>query len=190
MLWGLKQVFGSIMTGLRSKFDFEWTTTQTTVISHRRRELFLPLPVFFFWVSSVIALHNMCFVVFLHFPLKFRAGLLGLLSINFNFQSVIFSQWYFPSFGQSTNENLWEIVASSPFLRRRSLVVITLGWLASRAQMEILLACYLFCFTSTFSLLADPCNCHQNNSNLQIVSHNQYQKLGKYSTDSKSVALF
>ena len=27
-----------------------------------------------------------------------------------------FSQWYFPSSGRSTNEILWEIVASSPFL--------------------------------------------------------------------------
>ena len=27
-----------------------------------------------------------------------------------------FSQWYFPSFERSTNEILWEIVASSPFL--------------------------------------------------------------------------
>ena len=27
-----------------------------------------------------------------------------------------FSQWYFPSFRRSTNEILWEIVASSPFL--------------------------------------------------------------------------
>ena len=41
-----------------------------------------------------------------------------------------------------------------------------------------------------FSLLADPCSCHQNNNNLQIASHNQYQNLGKYSTDSDSVALF
>ena len=28
------------MTGLRSKFDFKWTTTQTTVVSHRRRKRF------------------------------------------------------------------------------------------------------------------------------------------------------
>ena len=27
-----------------------------------------------------------------------------------------FSQWYFPLSGRSTNENLWEIIASSPFI--------------------------------------------------------------------------
>ena len=40
LLWGLKQFLGSNMKGLRSKFDFKWTTTQTTVVSHRRRKRF------------------------------------------------------------------------------------------------------------------------------------------------------
>ena len=35
-------------------------------------------------------------IVFLHFPPKFRAGRLGLLSINFNFRNVIFKPMVFP----------------------------------------------------------------------------------------------
>ena len=84
------------MTGLRSKFDFKWTTTQTT----EGESDFLPLPVFFFGVSSAIADITRVFgeksIVFLHFPRKFRAGRLGLLSINFNFRNVIFQPMVFP----------------------------------------------------------------------------------------------
>ena len=60
----------------------------------------LPLPVFFFGVSSAIADITRVFgeksIVFLHFPRKFRAGQLGLLSINFNFRKVIFQPMVFP----------------------------------------------------------------------------------------------
>ena len=61
---------------------------------------FLPLPVFFFGVSSAIADITRVFgeksIVFLHFPRKFRAGRLGLLSLNFNFRNVIFQPMVFP----------------------------------------------------------------------------------------------
>ena len=74
---------------------------------HRRRlsltegeSDFLALPVFFFGVSSAIADITRLFseksIVFLHFPRKFRAGRLGLLSLNFNFRNVIFQPMVFP----------------------------------------------------------------------------------------------
>ena len=66
-------------------------------LTHRRQlsltegeSNFLPLPVFFFGVSSAIA--------------------------KVPYDTLFFTQWNFPSSGRSTNENLWEIVASSPFL--------------------------------------------------------------------------
>ena len=58
-------------------------------------------------------------IVSLHFPRKVRAGQQGLLSINFDFRNVTFQPTVFPFVWQSTNENLWEIVASSPFLPPR-----------------------------------------------------------------------
>ena len=69
---------------------------------------FLPLPVFFFKVSSAIADITQDLVI-IHFPWSRQAY----------YQSTLISGTsFFPSSGQSTctNEKLWEIVASSPFL--------------------------------------------------------------------------
>ena len=69
---------------------------------------FVPPPVFFFKVSSAIADITQVLVI-LHFPWSRQAC----------YQSTLISGTsFFPLSGQSTctNENLWEIVASSPFL--------------------------------------------------------------------------
>ena len=103
LLWGLKLVLGSNMTGLRSKFPNLTLNEQP----HRRQlsfteeeSDFLPLPVFFFGVSSAIADITRVFgeksIVFLHFPRKFRACRLGLLSLSFNVRNVIFQPMVFP----------------------------------------------------------------------------------------------
>ena len=100
LLWGLKQVLGCNMTGLRSKFDFKWTTTQTTVVSHRRRKRFSSSAGFLFRSELRDRRHNTDFWRKEHsvsFPAKtFRAGRLGLLSLNFNFRNVIFQPMVFP----------------------------------------------------------------------------------------------
>ena len=54
-------------------------------------------------------------IVFLHFRENLGLGQACYQSTAISRMSF-FSQWYFPSSEQSTNENLWEIVASSPFL--------------------------------------------------------------------------
>ena len=41
---------------------------------------------------------------------------LACYQLTFISGTSFFSQWYFPSSGRSTNESLWEITASSPFL--------------------------------------------------------------------------
>ena len=144
LLWGLKQVFGSIMTGLRSKFDFEWTTTQTTVISHRRRELFSSSASDWAQQSLYITRYLLCFYISCE---------------NLVINQLKFPECHFSANGTCislrlgkvlVNENLWEIIASSTFLHCCSLALIMLGWLTSLGQMESLLACYLFCYTSTF----------------------------------------
>ena len=88
----LKQVLGSNMIPLRTKFD-----TETTVISHRIKERERERVRERFSSSASLLLpseftefrdrqHNTCVgdksIVFLHLPRKFRAGHLGLLSIN------------------------------------------------------------------------------------------------------------
>ena len=90
----LKQVLGSNMIPLRTKFD-----TETTVISHRIKERERERVRERFSSSAGLLLrseftefrdrqHNTCVgdksIVFLHLPRKFRAGHLGLLSINFD----------------------------------------------------------------------------------------------------------
>ena len=88
------------MTGLRSKFYFKWTTTQTKVVSHRRRKRFSSSDGFLFRSELRDRRHNTGFWRKEHrvsFPTKiFRAGRLGLLSINFNFRNVIFQPMVFP----------------------------------------------------------------------------------------------
>ena len=121
LLWGLRQVLsiGSNKIPLRTKFD-----TQGTVISHRRRKFFLPLPVdLLFRREFTDRRHNKNntgfgdkSMVFLHFPRKFKAGQLSLVSMNFDFQNVIFQPMVFPFVWTKYKRNLWEMVASSPFL--------------------------------------------------------------------------
>ena len=144
LLWGLKQVFSSIMTGLKSKFDFEWTTTQTTVVSHRRRELFSSSASDWAQQSLYITRYLLCFYISCE---------------NLVINQLKFPECHFSANGTCislrlgkvlVNENLWEIIASSTFLHCCSLALIMLGWLTSLGQMESLLACYLFCYTSTF----------------------------------------
>ena len=129
LLWGLKQVLGSNMTGLRSKFDFKWTTTQTTVVSHRRRKRFSSSATFLFWSELITQVFGKKSIVFLHFPRKFRVGRLGLLSLNFNFRNVIFQPMVFPFVWVKYNENWQGMVASSPFAGPSRI----LAWLASLA---------------------------------------------------------
>ena len=86
---------------------------------------FLPLPVFFFKVSSAIADITQVLVI-IHFPWSRQAC----------YQSTLISGTsFFPSSGQSTctNENLWEIVASSPFL--------DLSWLCGSLCSHSRVAC-------------------------------------------------
>ena len=78
-----------------------------------------PLPVFFFGVVSAIADITRVFAI--------RASCFYISRENWGDASqacsrsilisgtTFFSQWYFPSSGRSTNENLWERVAGSPF---------------------------------------------------------------------------
>ena len=140
LYWGLKQVLGSNMIPVRTKFD-----TQTTVISHRRRKQFSSSAGLLFRSEFSDRQSNTCFgdksIVFQHFPRKFRTGQLGMLTINLDFRNVIFSQWNFPSSGRSTNENLWEIVASSPFLSpsRLRLSLTYIGELARRLRVSLVI---------------------------------------------------
>ena len=95
LLWGLKQVFSSIMMGLRSKFDFEWATTQTTVISDIRRELFSSFAGFLF-LSELSDCSTYKTQVLSCFYISCKnLGQRGLLSINFTFWSVIFQPMVF-----------------------------------------------------------------------------------------------
>ena len=91
----LKQLLGSNMIPLRTKFD-----TETTVISHRIKEREwerFSSPACLLLRSEFTEFcdrqHNTGVgdknIVFLHLPRKFRAGNLGLLSINFDFRNVI-----------------------------------------------------------------------------------------------------
>ena len=140
LYWGLKQVLGSNMIPVRTKFD-----TQTTVISHRRRKQFSSSAGLLFRSEFSDRQSNAGFgdksIVFQHFPRKFRTGQLGMLTINLDFRNVIFSQWNFPSSGRSTNENLWEIVASSPFLSpsRLRLSLTQIGELARRLRVSLVI---------------------------------------------------
>ena len=140
LYWGLKQVLGSNMIPVRTKFD-----TQTTVISHRRRKQFSSSAGLLFRSEFSDRQSNAGFgdksIVFQHFPRKFRTGQLGMLTINLDFRNVIFSQWNFPSSGRSTNENLWEIVASSPFLSpsRLRLSLTYIGELARRLRVSLVI---------------------------------------------------
>ena len=133
LLWGLKPVLGSNLIPPRTKFD-----TQVTVSSHRRRKWFVPLLVFFFRVSSAIADVTWVFAIRACFYISrkncreasqacYQSALISGTSFS--------SQWYFPSSGRSTDENVWEIVASSPILgpsRRSSFVRSHMAHFASQ----------------------------------------------------------
>ena len=85
----------SSMIPLESKFN-----TQTTVISHRRRKQFSFSAGHLFRSEFSDYRQNTGFgdksIVSLHFPRKFGAGQLGLLSINFDLRNVIFQPMVFP----------------------------------------------------------------------------------------------
>ena len=85
----------SSMIPLETKFN-----TQTTVISHRRRKRFSSSAGHLFRSEFSDYRQNTGFgdksIVSLHFPRKFRAGQLGLLSINFDLRNVIFQPMVFP----------------------------------------------------------------------------------------------
>ena len=100
-----------------------------TKLTHRRQlsltregeSDFLPLSVIFSRVSSaidgktrVLEIRASCFYIS-HENLG-QASYTVCYQSNFISGTSFFSQWYFPSSGRSTNENLWETVASSPFL--------------------------------------------------------------------------
>ena len=84
----------SSMIPLKTKFN-----TQTTVISHRSRKRFSSSAGHLFRSEFSDYRQNTGFrdksIVSLHFPRKFRAGQLGLLSINFDFRNVIFQPMVF-----------------------------------------------------------------------------------------------
>ena len=74
--------------------------TQMTVISHRRRERFSSSAGLLFCCEISDCRHSRGFgdksIVFLHFPRSFRAGQLGLSSVNFDFRNVNFQPVVFP----------------------------------------------------------------------------------------------
>ena len=150
--------------GLRSNLTLNEQPHRRQLSLTEGESYFLPFPGFFFWVSSVITkLHNTGFVVFLHFLRKFRAGQLGLLSINFNFRSVGFSandiSLCLGEVQMKIYERSWQAVLFSAVARSH---LTHSGAHFARPNGE--LACMVSLLFHKHFFPACWSNCHQNNS--------------------------